>query len=391
VAGALTLFAAPLLVTQLCSAASGHVAEVHAAEGARSALARLLDDGQAPGLQYVVVNADRVLFAWAGGWGDLAGRRPMESTTTLMAYSMSKTLTAVAVLQLVEAGKVGLDEPLARYTGPLPYGAAMTVRQVLTHTAGLPNPLPLRWVHPAAVHPHFDDGAALDAVLRAHPELSSPPGERYRYSNVGYWLLGRLIERASGEPFPAYMRAHVFAPLRIGATDLDYVVPDGARHAQGYLERLSLMHLLAPLVIDGGLLGESHGRWTHIRPHYVNGAAFGGAVGTAHGFAAFLQDQLRSRSAVLGPEGNALLRTPQRRSDGQPIAITLGWHVDHLAGQTVLFKEGGGAGFHAMMRLYPDAALGTVLMTNATGINVRRVVDRIDASFVVGNAVGGES
>src|SRR5262245_60199561 len=111
------------------------------------ALDALVRQGKTPGLQYVVVTGSSTLFACHRGAADIAGGRPMSADTTLMAYSMSKTITAAAVLQLVEAGQVGLDDPLARSLAWQPYGGEVTIRQLLSHTSGAPNPIPLRWVH----------------------------------------------------------------------------------------------------------------------------------------------------------------------------------------------------------------------------------------------------
>ena len=107
---------------------------------------------------------------------------------------MSKTITAVGVMQLVEAGRVGLDDPVERYVDSLPYGSSVTVRQLISHTSGIPNPIPLRWVHPEARHGSFDENAALATVLRDHQRLSFEPGTKYAYSNIGYWLLGKVVE-----------------------------------------------------------------------------------------------------------------------------------------------------------------------------------------------------
>lgn len=165
-----------------------------------SHLTALAGASKTPGIQYLVVNATDVLFDHAGGWADIRRRVPVDAATTMMSYSMSKTITAAAVLQLVEAEKVGLDDSVARYVDGFPYGAGVTVWQLMSHTSGIPNPIPLRWVHPAARHGSFDEKSALAAVLRDHPLVSFEPGSRYRYSNIGYWLLGTLVERVSGEP-----------------------------------------------------------------------------------------------------------------------------------------------------------------------------------------------
>jgi len=336
----------------------------------------------APGLQYVVVSAGETLHEHAAGWADIAACRPMDLATTLMAYSMSKTFTAVAALQLAQAGALRLDDPVSAWLPSQPYGAALTVRQLLAHTAGVPAPLPLRWVHPIAAHHSFDESAALEAVLRAHPRPSAPPGHRFLYSNIGYWLLGSLVARASGTTFPAYVRAHVLGPLGLPPASLDYAVPDVARHAAGYLERWSLLNLARRFLVDPALVGETVGHWVRLREHHVDGSSFGGLVGTARAIGRFLQDQLSPHSALLAESTRRLLTEPQRLRDGREIAMTLGWHVGRRGPRRFFFKEGGGGGFRCMMRLYPAAGVGTVLMTNATALNVGRVLDELDAPFV---------
>ena len=277
-----------------------------------SSLNDLVTAGKIPGIEYVVVNATDVLFEHPAGWADLRRQMPVTAGTTMMAYSMSKTITAAAVLQLVEAGRVGLDDPVERYVERFPYGCKVTVRQLISHTSGIPNPIPLRWVHPAARHGTFDEAAALSTVLRDHPRLSFEPGSKYAYSNIGYWLLGEVIERASGVTFTSYVNEHILRPLGIVPRDLGYVVADSAHHATGYLEKYSLMNLLKSFLIDRELIGDYSGGWLEIRSHYLNGPAFGGLVGTARGFGTFLQDQLRDRSVLFNNATRQLLYAPQQ-------------------------------------------------------------------------------
>jgi len=354
---------------------------------AASYLNALTRASKAPGIQYVVVNATSVVFEYAGGWADIRRQVPVDAATTMMAYSMSKTITAVAALQLVEAGKVGLDDPVERYVESLPYGASVTVRQLIAHTSGIPNPIPLRWVHPAARHGNFDEDAALAAILRDHPRLSFEAGTKYAYSNIGYWLLGKVVERASGETFSSYVRERILRPLAITPQALGYVVADPAHHAAGYLEKYSLMNLAKGFLIDRDLIGDYSGRWLEIRSHYLNGPAFGGLVGTARAFGTLLQDQLRGRSVLFNDTTRHLLYAPQQTMRGAPVAMTLGWHIGDLDGTRFFYKEGGGGGFHCMMRVYPGDGIGTVVMTNATGFDVRRLLDTMDASFIASRRV----
>jgi CubicO group peptidase (beta-lactamase class C family) len=352
-------------------------------EAARSQLDRLVRDAKVPGLQYLVVRPKRFVFDYAGGWADLRERRQLKASTTLMAYSMSKTITAAAVLRLVGARTIRLDDPIDVYLESQPYGPGVTVQQLLAHTSGIPNPIPLRWVHPSARHDTFDGHAALARVLVEHPKLSFPPGTKYLYSNIGYWLLGRIVERASGGPFPAYVRDQVLKPLGITAQELGYVVPDYGDHAKGYLEKYSFLNLAKRFVVDKELIGDYEGRWLLIHDHYVNGAAFGGLVGSVTGFGKFLQDQLRPHSDMLGDATRELFFTPQCTKDGTRILMTLGWHIGRMNGVEFFYKEGGGGGFHCMMRVYRSAGIATVLMTNATGFDVLRTLNVVDSRFVL--------
>lgn len=335
---------------------------------------------QTPGLQYVVVDANQTLFEYAGGWADIARQKPMTPQTTMMAYSMTKTLTAVAVLQLVQEGKLGLDDPIDRYLTNHPYvGQPITVRQLLTHTSGLPNPIPIRWVHLMEEDKHFDEAAELAKVLRNNPTLASEPGHKYAYSNIGYWLLGKIIEQVTGQPYTKYMKAKVIAPL---GQPLDFVISDSTHHANGYLARYSMLNLIKGFVMDSKFFAGYEGSWLRLKSHHLNGPAFGGLVGTARSFAAFLQDQLQPQSVLFDLDSKRLFETQQTNREGELVPMTLGWHVGETMGVPYLFKEGGGGGFHTEMRLYPSKGIASVVMVNSTEFNSRRFLNRLDAVFV---------
>jgi D-alanyl-D-alanine carboxypeptidase len=355
----------------------GHLRDMREGESVGAYLDALVGDGKVPGIQYVVVDEANVIFEYAGGWADLASRRPMDRATTLMAYSMSKTITAAAVLRLADEGALDLQDPVARYVDSVPSPSA-TLGQILTHTAGVPNPIPLRWVHLLAEHATFDEHAALARQLEKNRRRFSSPGRAYRYSNLGYWLLDPVVEATSVQPFAAYVAEHVLSPLGIPEAELSYTIPDLANHATGYLEKYSFLNLAKRLVVDGKFIGRYEGRWLEIVAHYVDGPAFGGLVGNALGFGKFLQDQLRPRPRLFGDDTRALFYRPARTTKEAEIPMTHGWHIGSLDGDRYFFKEGGGGGFHCMMRLYPERGVGTVAMTNATAFNVGALLDRLD-------------
>jgi D-alanyl-D-alanine carboxypeptidase len=346
---------------------------------------------QVPGLQYIVVNDKEVLFEYAGGWSDIRHHQAMTLDTTLMAYSMTKIFTAVAMLQLVEQGKLGLDDEIDRYLPTTPYsGNHITIRQLLCHIAGIANPIPLRWVHLAAEDASFDEDAALAQVLRDHPKLAFPPGQKFGYSNIGYWLLGKIIEQVTDRSYPDHVRTNILLPLGLAAPELDFVIPDPILHANGYLAKYSLTNLLKGFVTDSRFWGDYEGNWLQLKSHHLNGLAFGGLVGTARGFSLFLQDQLQKESVLFGSETKRLLETQQTDSVGKPIPMTLGWHIGKKHGIVYFFKEGGGGGFHSEMRIYPLAEpfrgkignIASVVMVNGTDFNSTKFLNCMDEGFL---------
>jgi D-alanyl-D-alanine carboxypeptidase len=342
---------------------------------------------QAPGLQYLILDATGPVFERTDGWADLRNRSAVTPETSFMAYSMTKTITAIAVLQLVEDGSLGLNDPLDAHLPHTPYaGRGITLRQLLTHTSGLPNPLPLRWVHTLENHADFSEDEALERVMKHHARLSCEPGRRYAYSNVGYWLLGKVIERATRKTYPAVVADRILGPLGLTPDDMGFAIANPARHAKGYLRRLSLMNAVKGLLIDREFVGQHEDGWVHIKPHYVNGPAFGGLVTTARGFGRILQDQLQAESRLLGRAMRHVLETEQRNTAGRSIPMTVGWHVGALNGTRYLFKEGGGGGFHGEMRLYPSAGVGSVVLGNGTQLHAGTLLDELDREFLGGRA-----
>jgi CubicO group peptidase (beta-lactamase class C family) len=345
-------------------------------------LDQVIASGNAPGLQYIAVDSHKILTEYAGGWADVSGRRQMELDTTMMLYSMTKTFTAAAVLQLVEQGKVRLEDPALKYVADMPYGNAVLIRHLLSQTSGIPHPFPLRWVHPADEQEAFDERAALAAVLRRNSRLNFPPGDKYHYSNISYWLLGRVIEKASGTSFEDYVRRNIFARLGILPADMDFEIPSRSRHAKGYIPKYSLMNLLKSFFLDSRYFGSYEGRWLHIRDHFLNGPAYGGIVASGRALAAFLQDQLRETSVLFTGKTRAMFFEQQKSNDGALLPMTLGWHVGSLDERWHYYKEGGGGGYHGEMRIYPDRAIATMVIGNSAAFKAGKLLNMADRELL---------
>jgi len=345
---------------------------------------QLLDDlstTNGPGVQYVIVNKNSVVFSHSSGFADIKNKIPLSLDHTMAAFSMTKTLTAIAILQLVERGKIKLDSQVSQYMTH-PYHSDITIKQLLSHTSGIPNPNPLSWYHIESDHHDFDEKAALSQVLLDNPKLDAMPGEEYGYSNIGYWLLGHVIEKASGENYDIYMNKNIFKPLDLTQNEIGFQISHKGKHAKGYLKKYSFMNLFKYFVLGEEIWEDYEGSWLHINNVILNGPAFGGVMGSANAFSRILQNLLSENSILLGKKVKHYLYTQQKTQSGENIDMTLGWHIEELNGVRYYYKEGGGAGFRSEMRLYPDLGLGSVMMTNRTSLNTSKLLSQLDSGFI---------
>jgi len=362
-------------------AASGACADDHAMP-ADAVLRREVTRARTPGLQYVHVSAESVLYRFTDGLADVATRSAVTPTTTFNGFSVTKTFTAVAVLQLAERGLVRLDDPVATYLPDFPYPAGITVRNLLTHSAGIPNPIPLRWVHLAEAHDGFDRDAFFHAEYARHAEVASTPNARFAYSNLGYELLGEVIERTSGVSFERYVSENILAPLGIPDAELGFSI-DRTRHAMGYHRVWSLSYPVLGFLLDrDALMGSRTAGWRAFRPYYMNGAAYGGLVGTADGFARYLQALLDPSSGLLSDTSRQVLFAENVLADGTPSGMTTSWFTGSLDGEPFFDHAGGGGGYYAEIRLYPGLGRASVLLMNRTGLKNSRVLDAVDRDLV---------
>ena len=184
------------------------------------------------------------------------------------------------------------------------------------------------------------------------------------------------------------MNTHILRPLGATPQELGYVIVDQANRASGYFEKYSFMNLFKAFLMDRAYFGNYEGRWLRIKSHYMNGPAFGGLVGNVQGLGKFLMDQLQPHTVLLNDAAQAWLYTPQRTTSGNPIQMTLGWQMGDIDSGVFFYKEGGGAGFRSMMRVYPKHGIATTIMTNPTGIAVRRCLDDVDSTFLRGVRCG---
>lgn len=347
--------------------------------------------GAVPGLSLAVVGPEGLRWAGGLGFADLATGTPTTSATVFPWYSMTKLVTATAILQLHERGLLGLDTPVAQYYGPFralrpaSWAGRVTVRHLLSHSAGLPNPLPVQWIH-RADQPGPEPGPFLAGLLARHPQLQFDPGTRGAYSNLGYLVLGEIVAAVSGQPYQTFVHEKILAPLGMARTAFGYTPAMTATAATGYQRRLSPLTPLLRALLPPGILGAPAGRFLSFERFQVDGAAYGGLIGPVDEAARFLHAHLAAGQipggGILSPASVALMQRLAVRGKGRDFG--LGWFRPRArrAGELAFIEHlGGGAGFWNDMRLYPEQGLGVVVLGNATAYDHATVIQRLVARW----------
>jgi CubicO group peptidase (beta-lactamase class C family) len=315
----------------------------------RAAAVETFNEHTLAGLAVGVVRGGELVCFEGVGLADFAAGRPVEPDTVFRIGSISKTMTAIGVMQLIEEGRVGLDDPVNehlrsfRVEGP---GAPVTIRHLLTHTGGLGELR--RWtdlVRPTIGlaaklgAPPVDLGRFYAPVLRAEVE----PGTKWAYANHGYAALGQLVEDVSGEPFAERLRARLFEPLGMHGTD--FLRSDRVR------DRLAVGYQL------------KRGRLAPVKDREIAVPPAGSVFSSVADMARYVAALTRGGEPVLRPETLRLMLEPQ---DGTLPAMGLAFMVDRIGGKLVAGHDGGWPGFVSAMLVAPDDDAAVVVFTNTT-------------------------
>lgn len=295
-----------------------------------------------PGATVLVLQHDRQVYARAYGQRDMEQRLAVRTDTPFEIGSITKQFTAAAIVQLQEAGKLKLDDPLARYLPDAPHAHEVTLRQLLSHTSGLHDYFdgPEQEVDALVTQPIAFD--RLIARIAGRP-LDFAPGSRWSYSNTGYLLLGRVIEVVSGEPYGDYVRRHLLAPLDMRHT---FTLADTAR-------------------LDGMAVGYRHEngvlrRSPYFHPDWSGAAGF--LVSTLDDLARWDRGLVEGR--VVSKAGYIEMMTPARTTEGNSADYGLGLFVNSVFGQSRIGHTGGSQGFTTADEYFPGLGLRVIVFTN---------------------------
>lgn len=302
------------------------------------------------GAVIAVVKDGQVLLAKGYGYADFAAKKPVVADLTLFRPgSISKVLTATAVMQLVEQGKLDLDRDVNEYLDfaiPKTYPEPVTLRRILTHTAGFEETLKNLFVPSAR-----EMRPLRDYLVTAMPERIFPPGAVSSYSNYAVTLAGYIVERISGEAFEKYVAAHILDPLHMTRSSFAQPLPP----------------TLESLMSQGYLAAAQGARKFEFVQAAPAGALSAPATDMTRLMLAFLGDGTLDGATILKPE--AVRAMEARQFELHPALRSIGLILfDYSAnGQRIVGHGGDSIFFHSDMMLMPDAHVGLFLSYNSAG------------------------
>lgn len=348
------LLATVLAMVGTAQAAAGAVAAQPEKDLAQAATAFFKDAG--PGGVVLVTRGDRVLLRQAYGLSDVENDVPMQPASALRLASVTKQFTAVAVLQLVQAGKLELDATLLSLDpalrGPM---AKVTVRQLLTQTSGIKNVSSI----PASRAARREDTDAVHLIgyFRDLP-LEFVPGTRFRYSNSNYIVLTHLIERVTGQPYADYLQQAIFQPLGMTHTRYDDHLAVIPHRARGYRRA-----------------GQALQNADFISMSQPQGA--GGLISTVDDLAIWHRALRDARLLPAAAIAQAMAKT--RLADGRLSPYGFGWIIGQANG--LLDVEHGGFinGFNSYVVRIGEPDVFVVVLTNAEFLDPTTLAVRLAA------------
>jgi CubicO group peptidase (beta-lactamase class C family) len=323
-------------------------------------LEEFIEQRRVPGFTIVVVEGLRVAYSYSFGVTDSENPKPVTNRSLFHMASVSKPFTGTAVMQLAQRRKIILDAAVAEY---LPYfkvhgkhKGVVTVRQMLTHTAGLPEVTDYHWGDP-----HDDDGA-LERYVRSLRDLQLEfrPGTAFKYSNIGYDILGELVFKASGKTYDDYVYDHILAPL--GMTESTMLARKVDRR------RLVLGH-----VLDSKGHPSASRVYPYNRAHAPSSGLFSNARDMTRWAVANLnRGQLRGRRILRSKTYDAMWESARELDDlegGPGTSVGLGWFLKNHRGNSLMTHSGGDTGFLSDLALLPEKGIAVVWMSNCDWID----------------------
>jgi CubicO group peptidase (beta-lactamase class C family) len=338
-----------------------------------------------PGVAVLVRQDGKTVFARGYGLRDLRSRDRIGPDTCFRLASVTKQLTATAVMLLVRDGKLRYEDRLTDVFPAFPaYGGEITIRQLLTHTSGLPDYETLMEAAAKDRAPiwtadrQIQDDEVL-SLLRGETKGRFEPGTRWAYSNSGYVVLGLVVARVSGKAFPDFLRQRIFRPLEMTHT-LAYekgkseVPPRAFGHTkEGAGFREADQSPTSATLGDGGVYSaiEDLAKWDEaLRTNQLLSPAWMKPATTP----VRLADGSRPRWPAEPGEDNL--------APGEPVAYGFGWFLDPWRGHPRMWHHGGTMGFKTVIDRFTDDGVTVVVLANRDDLDVRDLALQIAKPYL---------
>jgi D-alanyl-D-alanine carboxypeptidase len=311
-----------------------------------------------PGASLAIVRDGRATKAQGYGFANLELKAPAMKDTVYEIGSNTKQFTAAAIMMLVEEGKVGLEDPITKFFPEAPQGwRNITIRHLLTHTSGIQNHVAVpHWLDVFRSNLAFETAPTRDELLKMFFKLPLEfhPGESWAYDNTGYYLLGIIVEKASGESYWQFLDERIFKPLGMTATrntDPQPVVPNRASGYEWKNDHFENRPVLLPTIAfsAGSLLStaEDMAKWD----------------------AALYSEKLLKKSSF----DQMWTATMTRDGTDAPFNYGFGWFIDSYHGHRLVQHSGGTPGFSSVIYRFLDDKLTIIILTNHSD----RIIDQL--------------
>jgi CubicO group peptidase (beta-lactamase class C family) len=311
-----------------------------------------------PGLTAAVVRNGEVAYIGAFGVRQIGGNEKLTPEHIFHFASVSKPFVATAIMQLVEQEKLDLDDPVTKY---LPYFRldddryrAITIRQMLNHTSGMPDVHDYQWENPQT-----DEGAAERYVRQiASKRLLWAPGEGWRYSNMAFDVLGDLIAKVSGVSFEEFIRANIFVPVGMDRSSFIYSDIQESLRTTGHVGEPAQISDIYPYNrrhAPSSTLNTSVNQMTRWMLVNLNKGEINGR-------------------RILRAESYDLLWTARIENATNESQVGLSWFLGEHAGHRTVGHGGGDTGFRSYILLLPEKNIGIVLASNWSRTNTEDIV-----------------
>ncbi|MBO0698972.1 MAG: beta-lactamase family protein, partial [Zavarzinella sp.] len=304
-------------------------------------LARQVTENGYVGLSVAIVRDGKVILAKGYGKRSLKPEAPVEADTKFAAGSITKQFTCACIFLLADDGKLSVRDRVSKYYPGLTRANDITLYDLMSHASGYPDYYPLDFVDRRLEKPIPPDGLVKEY---AGGKLDFEPGSRWSYSNTGFVLLGRIVEKVSGKPFAEFLSERILKPLGMDDTVFD-PEPGANGLALGYT---------AFALGDAEPAPREAAGWLH---------AAGALYTTPSDLAKWDLGLIGGK--VLKPESYKLMTTPRELSDGRTRDYGCGIGVVRRRGELILRHSGAVSGFHAFNSVIPRTRSAMVLMSNS--------------------------